>query len=127
MIVINQRAVDGESVNQPFNLPEKLLSPAPLSFEVKYLQEPIIRTLPIRFEVYHLGKRENLNSKDFTHTWALANYFANDDSAGESINDQHVKNEEQQEIVENQGEALCQNVQIFSMRRPNSKRSNQKG
>jgi hypothetical protein len=43
VIVINQRAEDGEPVNQPLVIPEKLLSPAPLGFEVKYLQEPIIK------------------------------------------------------------------------------------
>ena len=54
VIVINQRAEDGEPVNQPLviNNPKMLLSPAPLSFEVKYLQEQIIKSKPIRFEAY---------------------------------------------------------------------------
>ena len=56
VVVINQRAEDGEPVNQPLVLPEKLVSPAPLAFKVKYLQEPIIKTKSIRFAVNQLGE-----------------------------------------------------------------------
>lgn len=62
-------------------------TPGTQVFEVKYLQEQIIKTKLMRFEVRQLGKRKTLISKDFTHTWALANYFATDDSGGESPND----------------------------------------
>lgn len=55
VIVMNQQDEDGKAVNQPLVIPETLPSPT-LRFDVKYLQEPIIRTKPI------------------THTWALANY-----------------------------------------------------
>ena len=70
--MINQRAEDGEPVNQPLVIPDKLLLPAPLEFEVKYMEEQIIRNKPVRFAVYHLGKRNSMISKYFTHTWALA-------------------------------------------------------
>ena len=35
-------------------MPEKLLSPAPLEFEVKHMEEQIIRNKPVRFAVYHI-------------------------------------------------------------------------
>ena len=98
VIVIIQRAEDGEPVNQPLIIPDKLLSRALLAFQVKYLLEQSSK--PTRIEVYQLGKRKSLISKDFTRTWALANYFATDDSGGENSNDRHVENEEQQEIEE---------------------------
>ena len=50
-IVIIQRAEDGEPVNQPLVISEKLLSPAPLEFEVKHMEEQIIRNNPVRFAV----------------------------------------------------------------------------
>ena len=50
-IVIIQRAEDGEPVNQPLVISEKLLSPAPLEFEVKHMEEKIIRNNPVRFAV----------------------------------------------------------------------------
>ena len=50
-LVIIQRAEDGEPVNQPLVISEKLLSPAPLEFEVKHMEEQIIRNNPVRFAV----------------------------------------------------------------------------
>ena len=73
VIVINQRPEDREPVNQQLVIPEKLLSPAPLEFEVKHMEEQIIRNKPVRFAIYHPGKQNSMISKDFTHTWALAN------------------------------------------------------
>ena len=101
VIVINQRAEEGEPINQQVVLPEKLLTQAPLSFEVKYQQEVIIKTRPIRFGAYPLGKR-SVTSKDFTHTWALANYLGTDDSHSENTNDQQIENVEQQESEQQQ-------------------------
>ena len=110
VIVINQRAEDGEPVNQPLVIPEKLLSQAPLEFEVKYMEEQIIRTKPVRFAVYHLGKRNRMISKDFTHTWALANYLATDDNRGEIPNNPHVEDDEQHDIEAQQDQSDCENT-----------------
>ena len=78
VIVMNQRADDGEPVNQPLVIPEKLDSETLLAFKAKYAEEPVIKTKPIRFEDYQQGKRESLLSNDYTHTWELASYFATD-------------------------------------------------
>ena len=108
--MINQRAEYGEPVNQPLFIPEKLLSPAPLEFEVKHMEEQIIRNKPVRFEVYHLGKWNSMISKDFTHTWALANWFGTDDNRGEIPNNPHVEYEEQHDTEEQQGQSDCENA-----------------
>ena len=64
VIVINQRNVDGEPVNQSPNIPEKLQPEARLAFEIKYLLElEITKGKPIRFGDYQLGKRQSLVSK----------------------------------------------------------------
>ncbi|CAB3986726.1 Hypothetical predicted protein [Paramuricea clavata] len=73
VIVLNQQAEDGEPVNPPLVLPDKLLSPAP-----------------------------NLISNDFHHTWALANYFGTDDDDDETPESRHVENEEEQVNEEEQ-------------------------
>ena len=105
VIVINQRAEDREPVNQPLVIPEKLLSPAPLEIEVKHMEGQIIRNKPVRFAVYQPGKQNSMISKDFTHTWALANYFATDDNRGEIPNNPHVEDEEQHDSEEQQGQS----------------------
>ena len=110
VIVINERAEDREPVKQPLVIPEKLLSPAPLEFEVKHMEEQIIRNKPVRFAVYHPGKQNSMISKDFTHTWALANYFATDDNRGEIPNNPHVEDEEQHDSEEQQGQSDCENT-----------------
>ena len=110
VIVINQRAEDREPVNQPLVIPEKLLSPAPLEFEVKHMEGQIIRNKPVRFAVYQPGKQNSMISKDFTHTWALANYFATDDNRGEIPNNPHVEDEEQHDSEEQQGQSDCENT-----------------
>ena len=91
-------------------IPDKLLSPAPLEFEVKHMEEQIIRNKPVRFAVYHTGKQNSMISKDFTHTWALANYFATDDNRGEIPNNPHVEDEEQHDSEEQQGKSDCENT-----------------
>ena len=58
------------------------------------MEEQIIRNKPVRFAVYHPGKQNSMISKDFTHTWALANYFATDDNRGEIPNNPHVEDED---------------------------------
>ena len=80
VVVINQQAEDGDPVNQPLLITEKIPTLAPLKLEVKLQQEPVIKTTPLRFDVYPMGKRNNLLSTDFTHTWALANFLATDDN-----------------------------------------------
>ena len=109
-MVIVQRAEDGEPVNQTLVISEKLLSPAPLEFEVKHMEEQIIRKNPVGFAVYHLGKRNCMISKYFTHTWALANYFATDENRGEIQNNPHVEDEEQHDNEEQQGQSDCENA-----------------
>ena len=59
-------------------------------------------------------------AKDFTHTWALANYFATDDNRGEISNNPHVEDEEQHDSEEQQGQSDCENARnpdnsIFSV------------
>ena len=110
VIVINQRAEDREPVNQPVVILEKLLSPAPLEFEVKHTEEQIIRNKPVRFADYHPGKQNSMISKDFTHTWALANYYTTDDNRGEIPNNPHVADEEQHDSEEQQGQSDCENT-----------------
>ena len=107
VVVINQQAVDGEPVNQPLIIPEKLTSPAPVAFQVRYLQDEVIKTRPIRFQAFELGKRKSLVSNDFTHTWALANFLATDDT--ETPVDQHVVNDEQP--VENEMQPVLHDEQ----------------
>ena len=59
----------------------------------KILPEPIIKSIPIKFNNYKIGKRNNLISTDFTHTWALANYFANGDKTKPPSSDDQLINE----------------------------------
>ena len=74
------------------------------------MEEQIIRNKPVRFAVYHLGKRNSMISKHFTHTWALANCFGNDDNRGEIPNNPHVEYEEQHDSEEHQGQSDCENA-----------------
>ena len=39
------------------------------------LQEPIIKSTPLKFETYMTGKQSNIISHDFTHTWVHATNF----------------------------------------------------
>lgn len=97
VIVINQRAEDGETINGPLVIPEKF-TPTPLAFKLKYLQEPVIRAKPIRFATYELGKRNNLLSPNFTHTWALASYFAADDNNRNKTNNPNKEKEKEEDV-----------------------------
>lgn len=85
VIVINQQDVDGQPMNEPLVIPQKMPPQAPLKFEVQLQQEPIIKTTPLRFKDYKIGKRNYLLSTDFTHTWALANYLATDDDGEKTL------------------------------------------
>ena len=51
-------------------------------------------------------------SKDFTHTWVLANYFATDDNRGEIPNNPDVEDEEQNDSEEQQCQSDCENAEI---------------
>ena len=82
-----------------------LSSQRSFSFEVKHMEEQIVRNKPVRFAVYHLGKRNSMISKDFTHTWALANCFGTDDNCGEIPNNPHVEYEEQHDSEEQHGQS----------------------
>ena len=48
-------------------------------------------------------------SKDFTHTWALAIYFATDDNRSEIPNNPTVE-DEQHDSEEQQGQSDCENA-----------------
>ena len=84
VIVINQQAEDGEPLNEPLFIPEKVFSPTPLQIELKYLPEQPIKAKPVRFPSCPLGQRQHLLSSDFTYTRALANYFTTHPSNDES-------------------------------------------
>ena len=102
VIVINQRNVDGEPVNQPLVITEKLKSDSRLAFDVKYLPElEVTKAKPIRFESYQLGKRKKLVSKDYTHCWALASFLATHEDS-KSTDDANVQTVEQQGLSEDQ-------------------------
>ena len=110
VIVINQRAEDGEPVKQPLVIPQKLQTPSPVTFEIKNLQEPRIKTKSIRFEIYPLNKRSHLIKSDFTHTWALANYLGTKTKGNENVTIEQTENKTQQ--VDEQGDqALGQHMQ----------------
>ena len=49
-------------------------------------------------------------SKDFNHTWALANCFGTDDNRGEIPNNPHVEYEEQHDSEEQQGQSDCEHA-----------------
>ena len=98
-VVINQRAVDGEPINRPLVIPEKLSS-TPLVFKVDYMQDPVIKTKPMRFDIFDLGKRQYLLSKDYTHTWALANYFGTDELIDKNQNVPSAEQLQQEAINE---------------------------
>ena len=114
VIVLNQRAEDGEAVNQPLALPPKAPDSSPqVGFEVKYCEQLVIKPKPVRFETYKLGNRTELISNDYTHTWALANYLATEDANDESLDAIPTTNLERQEIDKNQyqSEFESENVQ----------------
>ena len=74
IIVINQREENGEPLNKPLIIPEKL-SHSTVKLKVEYMPEPVIKSTPIRFEDYCFEKRENQDYINFTRIWALASYF----------------------------------------------------
>lgn len=90
VVVMFQQDEEGEFMNRPLEIPEKLLSQTPLAFDVNMVQAPVIKTAPFRFSVYEMGKRKNILNKDFTHTWALSNYLGTDYGMDmiESVKDQ---------------------------------------
>ena len=97
VIVINQRNVDREPVNQPLVIPEKLKSDSWLAFDVKYLPELEVNTL----ESYQLGTQKQLVSKDYTHSWALASFLATHEDS-KSTDDANEQTVEQQGLSEDQ-------------------------
>ncbi|EDO39798.1 predicted protein [Nematostella vectensis] len=103
VIVLNQRAEDGDPVHQPLVIPTKIPSKAN-GFEVSYQQQPIIKPKPIRFASNTLGKREQLVSSDYTRTWALANYVAIDNTGKSLHKSAQVLDLEMQSSKEEEGE-----------------------
>ncbi|EDO48260.1 predicted protein [Nematostella vectensis] len=102
VIVLNQRAEDGDPVHQPLVIPTKIPSKA-IGFAVSYQQQPIIKPKPIRFASNTLGKREQLVSNDYTRTWALANYDAIDNT-GKSLHESAQVLDVEMQSFEEEGE-----------------------
>lgn len=75
VVVINQRAQDGDPVNPPLVIPEKLPSSNLLGLDVSYLPEPFIKIRPIRFDRYDLGQWRCLVDDDYTRVWEVASHF----------------------------------------------------
>ena len=74
---------------------------------MKYLPElEVNKAKSSRFEVYQLGKRQQLVSKDYTHTWALANFLASPEEIKTNIDDENLQTVEQQDQFEEQ-DAQC--------------------
>jgi len=64
----------GDPINQPLAIPDKLQSSVLLAFDVIYLQEPVVKSRPLRFDAFEPDKRQDLVSEDFTQVWALTDY-----------------------------------------------------
>ena len=78
VIVINWEDNNGEVINEPLDTILDKLPEPPLTFQKNLLQEPIIKPTPLKFDTYVIGKRSNIISHDFTHTWAHATNFTTD-------------------------------------------------
>ena len=50
---------------------------------------------PIRFEGYQLGKRQQLVSKDYTHTWAIAYFLVTPEEIKTNIDEENLQTVEQ--------------------------------
>ena len=116
VIVINQLAKDGEPMNKPLAIPEKMPSMAPLKLEVQLEQEPSIKNNPLRFDEYPMGKRKNHMSTDFTHTWALANFLATDDNREIHMAELHQSLTDSQDTEDESSKETGQSDCIVSVR-----------
>ena len=92
VIVINQRNVDREPVNQPLVIPEWLQPEARLAFQIKYLPElEITKGKPIRFDDYQLEKRQSLVSKDYYHAWTFVTILASSENSNTNTDDANMQ------------------------------------
>ena len=105
VIIINQRSANGEPVNKPDEIPEKLIIGPPLQFKINYLQEPVIKTSPMHFENFILNKRIDLALKDFTRIWALANHAT---CTNDAVDHQLTNNVDQNELNQERNEQELQ-------------------
>ena len=120
LIVLNQREdKNAKPFNTPLVIPDKVPF-EPLKVKINYLEEPTIQLKPIHFEQYKFGQRDHLlpKYKNYTHTWALTNYLANEklqsqaatlsDVTGElsSIQEYVFSSSESHKEDHNQGEVL---------------------
>ena len=101
VIVLFQRKNAGgeeDFMQLPLEIPDKLPAEASLEFDVKYMDEPVIKLVPIRFTNYSLSPTPNLRVS-FTRTWALANNLINVDisKSQRSIEVDQVEEPEPQE------------------------------
>ncbi|KAG0723520.1 hypothetical protein GWK47_042566 [Chionoecetes opilio] len=67
VVVMFQQDKDGEFMNRPLEIPEKLLSQKPLAFDVNMVQEPVIKTTPLRLPVYEMGEEEYSEQRLHSH------------------------------------------------------------
>ena len=86
IIVINQQGENGEPLNKPLIIPEKL-SQSPLKFKVEYMQEPVIISTPIRFEDCCFEKRENKDYNNSIRICGQANCFSTNSRIGNTETD----------------------------------------
>ena len=77
VVVVNQHADDSaEKLVGPLKIPDKI---AKCRIDVKYQEEPIMKSIPMKFQHYFCsvdGILQDYKLRDIT--WALANYLAND-------------------------------------------------
>ena len=83
---------------------------------MKYTPElEVNRAKPIRFEGYQLGKRQQLVSYNYTHTWALAIFLATPEEIKTNIYE-NLQTVEQQDQFEEQDAQSLGTAEIVSSR-----------
>ena len=82
---------------------------------MRYLPElEVNKAKPIRFEGYQLGKRQQLVSKDYIHTWTLANLLATPVEIKTNVDDENLETVEQQNKFEEQDAQSLSTAEIMS-------------
>ena len=82
---------------------------------MKYLLElEVNKAKPICFEGYQLGKSQQLVSKAYTHTWALANFLATPKEIKTNIDDENLQTVEQQDQFEEKDAQSLGTAEIVS-------------
>ena len=74
---------------------------------MKYLPElEVNKAKPIRFEGYQLGKRQQLVSNNYTHTWPLAIFLATPEEIKTNIYENLQTVEQQDQFEEQDAQSL---------------------